>query len=116
MEGTSLYEFYAKVILPQFGMKGVDIQWLNSQDVGPDETVHYFYVEGVKYALIFEDFDGLGRDEDFVREHVDLQDLDFSYVKPTSASANTPSYSIRFPVPYKHCHNVTGTFTLIKSV
>ena len=113
MQGKSLYEFYEKVLLPQFGIENVSIEWSNSDDVGPDETVHYFSTNTADYALIFEDYGGFGRDEKFVKENVKLKTDSFEYVHPTSHTDYAPSYPVKFPVPSKYCVNVTGMFTLV---
>ena len=114
MHGEPLYSFYENVLLPQFGILNAPINWKRSEDVGPDETVHYFSIDADDYALIFEDYDGLGRMAAFVKENVDLKADSFEYVVPTSHSNVSPSYSIKFPTPYRYCVNVTGTFTLIR--
>ena len=114
MNGKSLYNFYENVLLPQFGIRDTQIEWNSSEDVGPDEVVHYFSANSEDYALIFEDYDGLGRTETFVIENVKLKSDDFEYVSPTSHSDVPPSYPVKFPPPYQYCVNVTGTFTLVK--
>jgi len=114
MNGKSLYDFYENVLLPQFGIKNVDIEWVSSEDIGPDETVHYFSTESEEYALIFEDFGGLGSSEEFVKENVKLKRGGFEYVIPTSYSDFSPSYPNKFATPYQYCANVTGMFTLVK--
>lgn len=120
MHGKSLYDFYEKFLLPQFGIGDNPIEWASSEDIGSDETVHYFstyssnltiYPED--YALIFEDYVGLGSTESFVREHVKLKNNSFEYVNPTSYSDSAPSYNVTFPTPSKYCVNVTGAFTLV---
>ena len=114
MEGNSLYDFYEKFLLPQFGIKDTKIEWSNSEEVGPDENVHYFSADSEDYALIFEDYGGLGRTEAFVKENVKLKNDNFVYIAPTSDTDVSPSYTVKFPTPYQYCVNVTGTFTLVK--
>lgn len=114
MQGKPLHKFYEKFLLPQFGIKDKEIKWGDSVDIGPDETVHYFSIDSEDYALIFEDYGGLGSTEDFVKENVILKNNDFEYVNPTSHTNSAPSYPVIFPTPYQYCENVTGTFTLIK--
>lgn len=114
MNGKSLYDFYEKVLLPQFGIRDVQFEWSASEKVGPDENVHYFTTDSVDYALIFEDAGGLGSTEAFVKEKVKLKNNSFKYVNPTSNSEYAPSYPIKFSTPYQYCTNVTGMFTLIK--
>ncbi len=114
MEGKSLYDFYEKFLLPQFGFKDTKIEWSGSDDVGPDESVHYFSASSNVYALIFEDYAGLGSSKNWVKENVKLKNENFEYINPTSHSDQTPSYPIKFPTPYQYCVNVTGTFTLVK--
>ena len=113
MYGSALYELYEKLLLPQFGIKNLNVTWLESENVGPDETVHYFSIESVKYALIFEDHGGLGATKEFIMENVRLEGRTYEFIIPTSQSSFTPSYPIKFPVPYMYCVNVTGMFTLI---
>jgi hypothetical protein len=114
MEGKSLYDFYEKFLLPQFGIKKVQVEWARSKDIGPDETVHYFSVDNADYALIFEDAGGLGNTETFVKESLELNNSSFEYVNPISHSDIMPSYPVSFPTPYQYCANVTGVFTLVK--
>lgn len=114
MDGKSLYDFYEKLLLPQFGIKDMQVEWNSSEDVGPDEVVHYFSANSEDYALVFEDYDGLGRTEAFVKENVKLKSDTFEYVNPSSHTDVPPSYQIKFPTPYQYCVNVTGTFTLVK--
>jgi hypothetical protein len=114
MDGKSLYDFYEKFLLPQFGIKDVRVEWADSEDVGPDEVVHYFSINSDEYALIFEDYSGLGSTEAFVKENVKLKNDSFEYINPTSHTDFAPSYPVKFPTPYQYCVNVTGTFTLVK--
>lgn len=114
MDGKSLYDFYEKALLPQFGIKDQQIVWKGSSVAGPDEEVHYFAVASDEYALIFEDAGGLGSNEAFVKEVVDLPNGKFEYIKPISHSDYSLSYPITFPVPYDYCYNITGMFTLVK--
>lgn len=114
MNGKAVYKFYERVLLPQFGIKDVLIEWKGSDDVGPDEMVHYFSTSASAYALVFEDYDGLGRMESFIRENVKLRGDNFEYVLPVSYSDFSPSYPIKFPTPYQYCDNVTGMFTLVR--
>lgn len=114
MNGKLLYEFYEKVLLPQFGLKGIELKWSSSDDVGPDESVHYFSTNTDKYALIFEDFGGLASSEQWIKEKVKIVNNKFEYINPTSHTDHRPSYPIKFPTPYEYCKNITGTFTLVK--
>ena len=114
MEGKSLYDFYESFLLPQFGIKDVKVEWSDSEDVGPDESIHYFSANANDYALIFEDCGGFGCADYWVKENVKLKDGNFEYVNPTSNSNHAPSYRVKFPTPYQYCVNVTGSFTLVK--
>jgi hypothetical protein len=115
MQDKPLYVFYEKAVLPQFGIKDTAITWDGSQDVGPDETVHYFQIGKQQYALVFEDYDGKGRDSAFIKEHVAIRSPKFTFVEPEAETNSSPSYDgFRLPTPYQYCHNVTGTFTLLK--
>ncbi len=51
MDGKSLHDFYERFLLPQFGIKDVQIEWAGSEEVGPDEVVHYFSQNSEDYAL-----------------------------------------------------------------
>lgn len=113
----ALYAFYTHAVLPQFGIQGVTITWNGSQATGPDESAHYFTVDCVDYALIFEDFDGLGRNDAYIRENVIGHHSSYSFVQPIASSATPPSYDgFNLPTPYQYCENITGTFTLIQLV
>jgi hypothetical protein len=114
MNGKHLYEFYEKVLLPQFGIKGVGVEWASSKEVGPDEVIHYFSVRPDNFALIFEDYGGVGSTKQWVLENVNVKNGKFEYVSPTSYTEHSPSYPIKFPTPFQYCVNVTGMFTLVK--
>lgn len=114
MESPSLYQFYEKVVLPQFGIKNAAIDWKDSQNI-VNESVHYFQIDKQSYALIFEDFDGKGRDPAFIREYVAIRSPKYSFVNPTAQATNPPSYDgFQLPTPFEYCFNVTGTFTLLE--
>lgn len=114
MQGSALYEFYEKAVLPQFGITEAAVGWKGSQDI-VDESVHYFQIGEQSYALIFEDYDGVGRDPVFIREHVAVRSPKFSFVDPVAEATNPPSYDgFSLPAPFQYCFNVTGTFTLLK--
>jgi hypothetical protein len=114
MDGPSLYQFYEKAVLPQFGLKDAQIEWQNSQNI-VDEAVHYFQIGQQAYALIFEDYDGVGRSAAFIQEHVAIRSPKYSFVGPIAQATNPPSYDgFSLPAPFQYCFNVTGTFTLLK--
>ena len=110
MEGKSLYDFYERVVLPQFGVEGA-VLWHRSELVGPDETAHYFSVGKQGYILIFEDYCMLGKDPLYIREHVTTEK--YRFVQPVSKTYDPPSWGFRLLAPYHYCANVTGTFTLL---
>lgn len=115
MTDKTLCEFYANAVLPQFGMKDFYVTWTGSQQAGPDEFIHYFKINNIDYALIFEDYDGIGRNDDFIRENVLERHTKYEYVEPISATSQSPTYSgFRLPPPSQYCENVTGSFTLLK--
>ena len=115
MHDKSLYDFYECTVLPQFGLKNVAITWSGSQQTGPDEFAHYFKLNKIDYALIFEDYDGSGRDDDYIRENVLERHTDYEFVEPTSDTGSSPTYDgFHLPAPSMYCENVTGSFTLIK--
>ncbi len=115
MHGKSLYEFYEKFLLLQFGIQDQKIVWSHSHDIGPDEVAHYFEMDGYRYVLVFEDYGGLAVEEKYVQETLNLEDNSFQYISPISATKHAPSYIVKFSTPYQYCENVTGAFTLIKS-
>lgn len=115
MNDSSLHEFYEHVVLPQFGIKNTAITWGGSQQIGPDESAHYFVAKGTDYALIFEDAHGLGQNDEYIREHVLERHISYSFVEPIAATEPSPSYDgLHLPAPYQYCKNVTGSFTLIE--
>lgn len=110
-----LHAFYERVILLQFGLQKLPVIWEQSQDIGPDESVHYFSIGKRSFALIFEDYDGKGRDPGFIQEHIVVGNRAYKFIAPTSATGSPPSYDgMHLPAPYQYCPNVTGTFTLIE--
>lgn len=115
MKDKSLHDFYQHTVLPQFSIKSVSIVWTGCQQTGPDEFAHYFKLNTVDYALIFEDYDGLGRNDDYIREHVLEHHASYAFVNPTSDTSKFPTYDgFRLPAPSQYCENVTGNFTLLK--
>ena len=115
MRNESLYDFYRHAVLPQFGLKDVNAAWSGSQQTGPDEFAHYFKLDGTEYALIFEDYDGCGRSDEYIREQVLEHHANYEFVQPTSQTDRAPTYDgFRLPAPCMYCVNITGSFTLIK--
>jgi hypothetical protein len=114
MDKKFYQEFYTKAVLPQFGFNDAKVAWGAHKRVGPDEFAWAFEIDGTDYILIFEDYDGLGRHEEYIRENVTGK-AKFTFVEPTSKSLVAPSYNgFKLPVPYKYIEHITGTFTLIK--
>lgn len=115
MHEDSLHDFYKYAVLPQFGIKNVPIIWQGSHDTGPDETAHYFKLKEQDYVLIFEDYDGNGRNDAYIKDNVLEYSSLYEFIKPTSQTSNSPSYNgFKLPAPSMYCSGVTGTFTLIK--
>jgi hypothetical protein len=115
MEKNSLYNYYQHAVLPQFGIKDTEVNWTNSRRVEADEFVHYFFASSDAFALIFEDYDGLGRNDSFIREHILDDYKGYEFVEPHSATDSAPTYDgFRLPAPSQYCENVTGNFTLLK--
>lgn len=115
MKQDSLYNFYEHAVLPQFGIQDEKITWSGSHRAGGDEFVHYFMQGVIEYALVFEDHVGLGKNEDFIREHVLDNHSGYEIVEPQSQTSDMPSYDgFRLPAPSRYCENVTGNFTLIQ--
>lgn len=108
--------FYTKAVLPQFGLKGLDVVWGERKSLGPDESAWPFRIWESHYVLIYEDYDGLGRSEEFVKEHI-TGSKKFDFVSPMSKTSTAPSYGgFHLPAPYKYVRDITGTFTIIKLV
>lgn len=84
MEGTPLYEFYSKALMPQFGFINADITWIGSVTLRPDEVAHYFTIGIIEYVLIFEDYDGLGRNEQFIKDAVIKPGQKHEFIVPVS--------------------------------
>jgi hypothetical protein len=115
MTEIQLHAYYTTAVLPQFGITADNIQWINCRTLGPDEFAHAFTLDWQRYILIFEDYDGLGRDPEFIDETLDLRPQDFEYIVPTSDTNSSPSYTgFHPPTTYKYVEGVTGTFTLLK--
>jgi hypothetical protein len=106
--------FYSKAVLPQFGIKTLDVVWGERRVLGPDESAWPFRIWDTQYILIYEDYQGLGNKRDYVKEKVVGSDK-FEYVEPTSKTSAPPSYNFfHLPAPYKYVRDITGTFTLVK--
>src|SRR2546428_189792 len=81
MEGKSLYDFYERAVLPQFGIEDT-VVWHRSESVGRDEVAHNFSVGKQWYILIFEDYGGLGKDPFYIEQHVTTEK--YRFVEPVS--------------------------------
>ena len=114
MNETFCHQFYEYVLLPQFGMEDGGFNWKRCEVVGPDEKVHYFTFKEIDFALIYEDYDGLGRTSKFIEDNVKLVHSHFEYIQPTSKSDVAPSYPVKFPAPSKFADSITGMFTLVR--
>jgi hypothetical protein len=105
---------YNKVVLPQFGMRGTEVVWGRRKALGPDESAWPFRIWDSHYVLVYEDYQGLGSNEQYVKDHV-TSARPFEFVLPTSKTTISPSYDgLHFPVPYQYVKDITGTFTLIR--
>jgi hypothetical protein len=115
MKDTSLHDFYQHAVLPQFGIRDTAISWTITRRTEGDDGIYYFISDGISHALIFEDYDGLGRTDGFIRDEVLNDYADYEFIKPTSQSYHSPSYDgFRLEAPSRYCPDVTGTFTLVK--
>lgn len=114
MKPEYIYAFYEYALLPQFGIENEHIAWHGSHKLGPDETAHLFSTDTSDFILIFEDYDGLGRDPSFIEETLRLKSDTYAYVKPKSQTSTSPSLRLTLPTPYKYAPNITGSFTLLK--
>ncbi len=112
MSEEALQEFYKYVLLPQFGLEKVQIEWKKHQEIGPDDDAHYFDINNQQYMLIFKDYGAYSEEE--LKELIKLPRGTFEYVSPTSHSDIAPIYRVGFDAPSKYAHNVTGYFTLLK--
>lgn len=111
----TLHKIYTYLILPQFGINNCDITWQPAEILGPDESLHHFYTLNRSFALIFEDYQGLGSNERFIADKVLKSDQPCKLVVPISTTTISPFYDgLRLPAPSQYCKNVTGSFTLIK--
>lgn len=102
-------------MLPQFGLDGEQVAWGGYRRIEGDEFVHYFSRQGSDYALIFEDHDGLGRNDQFIKEHILGAYAAYEFVNPISMTGNAPTYDgFRLPTPSVYAEGVTGSFTLLQ--
>ncbi len=111
----ALYSFYSHAVLPEFGFtEGKDINWINSRCIEADEFAHTLTINSMPHILIWEDYEGIGSNQEFVTTHV-CNGAKFEYIIPVSQTDISPSYDgFRLDSPSQYCENVTGTFTLIK--
>ena len=47
---------YTEEIIPQFGLDSKNIRWNGHSDIGPDATLHDFFIDQQEYMLIYEDY------------------------------------------------------------
>lgn len=111
-----LYAFYAYAVLPQFGIEEIEIHWETTEALDDDDvSIHRFNTDQGSYALIFEDYDGFGRNESCIKDYILSDDQRFEFILPLSATESSPSYDgFHLPPPSKYCADITGTYTLIK--
>lgn len=117
MTTEQYHAFYQTAVLPQFGLDVSNIKWGESARLGPDELADWFTLNGETYALIFEDYFGLGKSPDYIQKQLNLKPGEYVFVEPTSDNPTdaSPSYiGFKLPVPYKYVEGVTGTFTLLR--
>jgi hypothetical protein len=115
IDENGLYDFYTYAVLPQFGIASTPIAWQGVEQLGPDEFLCRFHIDNECYALVYEDYDGLGRSDAFIREKVVHKGQDYRFVQPVSQSNTSPSYDgFKLQTPSQYVEGITGTFTLIK--
>lgn len=91
--------FYTHAVLPQFGHKERRIVWTESRRIEGDEFAHYLDVDSIPYVLIWEGCEGLGRNQEFLENHV-TKGAAFELVEPVSQTPVAPSYDgFRLPAP-----------------
>lgn len=114
----ALEEFYQKVILPQFDVekKMDNVVWVGHSTIGPDADAHHFRIGQKEYALIFEDYPGLG--DEGIQEEVAASWQRIVRIGLTGhddASTKVLSFGPA-ELPSKYVHNVTGYFSLVEIV
>jgi hypothetical protein len=114
MKPEYLYAFYEYTLLPQFDIESEEIGWQKSIEIGPDETAHFFFTLTHSFVLIFEDYDGLGRDPSFIEETLSLKDGEYIFVSPKVDLMTAPSIHFIPQTSYKYAPGITGTFTLLR--
>jgi hypothetical protein len=108
------HTFYEQAVLPQFGIRDAEIIWHDRRTLGGDEVAFLFAVDGQEYALIFEDYGGLGKNKAFIQDKL-LEGGDFEYVQPIAKTNAGPSYDgFKLPTPSQYCQWITGMYTLIR--
>jgi hypothetical protein len=120
----SLCDFYTHAILPQFGIKDVEVTWYCSELLTPgDEAIFKFETSGKRYALIFLD-NHSGREatdayDAFIQNNVLTKGQAHSFIPPKSRSSTdrSPAYDgfdlagFAFYCPY-----ITGTYILVQII
>lgn len=110
----SLHVFYTYAVLPQFGINRTDVLWNTCERLEGGESLHNFEAHGRDYTLIYEDYDGLGRNKAFVQDCVVGVGQTYELVSPVAESTTAPSFDgFRLRAPSQHSPNITGTFTLV---
>ena len=115
IDERTLYDFYTHAVLPQFGITDATVIWQDTEQLGPDEFLYRFRIDNERYALVYEDYDGLGRADAFIREKVVHEGQDYQFVQPVSQSNTNPSYDgFKLRPPSQYIEGITGTLTLIR--
>ena len=113
----TLEELYEKVIVPQFAIEDdlAGIVWRGHSTIGPDADAHHFFIGKKEYALVFEDYPGLG----VVGIHDEVAAPWQQVMCVGLTGHEDEAEELWFgpkELPAKYVHNVTGYFTLVRIV
>lgn len=118
----TLYEFYEKVILPQFGCAD-DVTWDEHLNLGPDSDAYIFMHDGSRMALVFDDYpttDAAQMGQEFPLSTItQVKRLSSGGVTEVDENKSTDGdpYVLNFgpsSVPYVYVHGITGYFQLFR--
>ena len=123
LTAPALEELYAKVILPQFGISGDSISWIEQRTIGPNNEARVFKVGDEQMVLVFDDYptttvETISKEfgSDSVTQ-IHRSNTEGSVGMDAHSSDNDNQTLMRFSIestPFTHAHGITGYFQLFR--
>lgn len=112
MDEKFLEDFYKYAILSEFRIeKTENIVWDKHEEIGPDDSAHYFSIDNKNYVIVFRDYDVFLDVE--LKELIKTRNGKFHYME-TFTGEKKFHFNPLPPEQNKYIGNVTGTFVLLE--